>query len=64
MVEPPDPNPVDLSGRWQVHVDDGDVARQFVKPSFATTDWPDIEVPGHWRSSPLFAETDGPVLYR
>ncbi len=64
MFEPPDPKPVDLSGRWRAHVDDGDLARNFIEPGFSTADWPDIEVPGHWRSSPLFAETDGPVLYR
>src|SRR5439155_528069 len=26
--------------------------------------WPEVDVPGHWRSSPAFAEEDGPVLYR
>lgn len=64
MFEPPDPTPVDLSGRWQAHVDDGDLARNFVEPTYSTADWPEIDVPGHWRSSPLFAESDGPVLYR
>ena len=29
-----------------------------------TRDWPLVDVPGHWRSAPLFADTDGPVLYR
>ncbi len=26
--------------------------------------WESIDVPGHWRSHPAFAGTDGPVLYR
>lgn len=26
--------------------------------------WPEISIPGHWRSHPAFAETDGPVLLR
>jgi beta-mannosidase len=26
--------------------------------------WPELVVPGHWRSSPAFAESDGPLLYR
>lgn len=27
-------------------------------------DWVDVSVPGHWRSSPALAASDGPVLYR
>ncbi len=26
--------------------------------------WPRIAVPGHWRSEPEFADSDGPLLYR
>ncbi|HET9666465.1 MAG TPA: hypothetical protein VFP09_06905, partial [Desertimonas sp.] len=26
--------------------------------------WPELVVPGHWRSHPEFASSDGPVLYR
>jgi beta-mannosidase len=26
--------------------------------------WPELVVPGHWRSSPAFADSDGPLLYR
>lgn len=64
MLEPSDPSPVDLSGRWRAHVDDGDLARRFVEPGFSIDDWPEIDVPGHWQSADLFGEADGPVLYR
>ncbi len=64
MVEPPNPSPIDLSGRWRAHVDDGDLARRFVDADFGDDDWPLLDVPGHWRQAPLFADTDGPVLYR
>src|SRR3954471_22662837 len=64
MVEPPNPSPTDLSGRWRAHGDDGDLARRFVDADFADDDWPLVDVPGHWRQAPLFADTDGPVLYR
>ena len=47
MVVPPNPSPVDLSGRWRAHVDDGDLARRFVAPDFGDADWPLVDVPGH-----------------
>ena len=28
------------------------------------SEWEPISVPGHWRNTPAFATTDGPVLYR
>lgn len=64
MPEAPNPSPRDLSGQWKVHVEDGDLARRFLEPDYSDADWPTIDVPGHWRSNPLFADTDGPVLYR
>ncbi len=64
MPAPPDPPPVDLSGRWRAHTQDGDLARRFVEPGFSTAAWPEITVPSHWRSHPEFATTDGPVLMR
>jgi beta-mannosidase len=62
--EPPDLGPVDLSGPWAAHVADGDLARRFVEPGYSTTDWPEVVVPSHWRSTSAFAATDGPVLMR
>jgi beta-mannosidase len=58
---------VDLSGRWRAAVADPERRRQFSAPHFddhADADWHDLEVPGHWRSTPAFADSDGPLLYR
>ena len=33
-------------------------------PPEGDDEWAAIEVPGHWRSTPAFANTDGPLLYR
>ncbi|MGZ4675408.1 MAG: sugar-binding domain-containing protein [Acidimicrobiia bacterium] len=64
MAAAPNPSPLDLSGAWRVHVDDGDLARRFTATDYDDADWPTIDVPGHWQSNPLLATTDGPVLYR
>ena len=55
---------MDLSGRWRAHVDDGDLARQFSSAQFDDSDWPTLNVPGHWQSADHFDRSDGPVLYR
>ena len=54
----------DLSGAWRAHVADGDLHQRFADHSFDDRDWTTLTVPGHWRSTPEFATTDGPVLYR
>lgn len=58
------PAPRDLSGGWRVHASDGDLARRFTDPSISDADWAEVSVPGHWRSSAAFADSDGPMLYR
>ena len=55
---------MDLAGTWRAVVADEDVRRAYPSPDFDDRGWDDIEVPGHWRSSPAFAEADGPVLHR
>jgi beta-mannosidase len=45
-------------------VGEGDLHQRFVERAFDDAAWPEIPVPGHWRSSPGFRHTDGPVLYR
>jgi beta-mannosidase len=55
---------VDLNGTWRATVADEHLRRAFADVDHDDGDWADIEVPGHWRSSPEFATTDGPVLYR
>src|SRR3954462_11418479 len=58
------PAPVDLSGAWRVHTSDGDLARRFTDPGISDAEWPEVSVPGHWRSTEPFRDSDGPMLYR
>ena len=55
---------MDLSGLWRAHVADEHLRREFSRPDLYDADWPELAVPGHWRSSPAFADEDGPLLYR
>lgn len=54
----------DLNGLWRARVADDDVRRDAIGLGVDDSDWPEIEVPGHWRSHPEFADSDGPILYR
>ena len=54
----------ELDGGWLACEAEGDLHQRFVDPDFDETGWEPIPVPGHWRSTPAFAESDGPVLYR
>ena len=49
---------------WLAREAEGDLHQRFVEPEFDDTAWEPITVPGHWRSTPAFADSDGPVLYR
>jgi beta-mannosidase len=55
---------MDLSGPWRAHVADERLQRAFSRVELDDEDWAELEVPGHWRSSPTFATEDGPLLYR
>lgn len=55
---------VELTGPWRAHLADEDLRRVFHLDDHDDTAWPLADVPGHWRSTPEFAATDGPVLYR
>ena len=63
---------MELSGTWRALIADDDLRRTWLddaRPDGSTGDfddraWEPIEVPGHWRSTPAFADTDGPLLYR
>jgi beta-mannosidase len=55
---------VNLSGPWRAQVADEQLRRDFFRPDLDDADWPELSVPGHWRSSPAFADEDGPLLYR
>src|SRR3954452_4092984 len=55
---------MNLSGLWRAHVADERLSREFSKPEFGDESWPEVPVPAHWRSSPEFADANGPLLYR
>ena len=60
-----------LSGPWRAFdlgpgpdgIEPAD-AHDLAGPDVDDSGWPEISVPGHWRSHPEFAGTDGPVLLR
>jgi len=54
---------MDLSGVWRAAVADDDLRRTWLDDDADTT-WEPIAVPGHWRSTPAFADNDAPLLYR
>lgn len=55
---------ITLDGAWRVRAGDPETSKIFAEPGFDDRAWSALEVPGHWRSSPEFADHDGPVLYR
>jgi beta-mannosidase len=55
---------MDLSGTWRACTADDEVRRSGIGLDVDDSSWPDIPVPGHWRTVPDFAESDGPLLYR
>jgi beta-mannosidase len=55
---------MDLSGTWRAAVADDDLRRGALGLDFDDDGWEPIAVPGHWRSTPAFAGSDGPLLYR
>jgi beta-mannosidase len=54
----------ELGGGWVAREAEGDLHQRFVEPGFDDSGWAQITVPGHWRSTPAFSGSDGPVLYR
>lgn len=55
---------MDLDGPWRAHPADDDLRRAFVEDAFDDAAWAPVPVPGHWRTTPAFADDDGPLLYR
>ena len=55
---------MDLGGSWCAAAADDDLRRHFPDPEQDESGWQPVEVPGHWRSAPAFAEADGPLFYR
>src|SRR6266508_3842290 len=55
---------MELSGPWRAAPADEDTRRAFADRDLDDDAWESITVPGHWRSAPAFAGSDGPLLYR
>lgn len=54
----------DLGGTWLAAPATHDLRRAAVEPGFDDEAWDPVAVPGHWRSTPAFADSDGPLWYR
>jgi len=55
---------MELAGRWRAVEADEALRRTYPEPDFDDRAWGGLEVPGHWRSSADFAESEGPLLAR
>jgi beta-mannosidase len=55
---------MELTGSWRAAVADEDLRRRWHEDDFDADGWEAVNVPGHWRSTPAFADTDGSLLYR
>jgi beta-mannosidase len=55
---------MDLSGRWRALIAEDELRRSATGLEVDDAQWEPVAVPGHWRSTPAFADTDGPLLYR
>ncbi|MGH9276130.1 MAG: glycoside hydrolase family 2 protein [Acidimicrobiales bacterium] len=55
---------MELTGTWRAAVADEDLRRSWQDDGFDDSAWEAVDVPGHWRSTPAFAEADGALLYR
>ncbi len=53
-----------LPGPWRAIEADEMRRRDFPLEDLDDGDWPEVTVPGAWRSTPAFADADGPLLYR
>ena len=55
---------MELTGTWRAAVADDDLRRTWHGRRLRRRRLGAVEVPGHWRSTPAFADADGPLLYR
>lgn len=49
---------------WRVLPATDDLRRNGIGLDVDDSRWSTIDVPGHWRSAPEFADSDGPLMYR
>jgi len=55
---------MELTGIWRAAPADEHLRRSWHDDAFDCDGWEPIAVPGHWRSTPAFADQDGSLLYR
>jgi beta-mannosidase len=55
---------MNLGGDWLAAASNEDLRREFAAADLDESFWQAVGVPGHWRSHPAFADSDGPILYR
>lgn len=55
---------MDLGGPWRVSPANDELRRSGIGLDTDDGSWPELHVPGHWRSHPDFADHDGPLLHR
>ncbi|MBI4883982.1 MAG: hypothetical protein HY826_08005 [Actinobacteria bacterium] len=55
---------MELSESWRACVADDEVRRVGIGLDHIDDGWPQVPVPGHWRCTPEFGASDGPLLYR
>lgn len=55
---------MELSQGWRAVAADDDLRRSYQAGDYDDEAWEPIAVPGHWRSTPAFADSDGPILAR
>jgi beta-mannosidase len=55
---------IDLTGPWRAAVADDELRRRATQADFDDSSWESVTVPHHWRSTPAFADADGPLIYR
>ena len=53
-----------LTDQWVAIRADDELRRSFAEPGLDESGWEPISVPGHWRSTPAFADEDGPLFHR
>jgi beta-mannosidase len=55
---------MELDGTWLTAESDDDLRRGMADTFFDDSSWQPLRVPGHWRSDPAYADSDGPLIYR
>jgi beta-mannosidase len=63
-MQPAPGNDRELADGWRAAAADDHLRRSYTEHDFDDVAWHPVTVPGHWRSSPHFAEADGPLLHR